>query len=153
MKVKTAIARLKSATHDISDEYSTDACLEFINTAIQQVASLLIAARYPVLTREIFIKDGDKLPHNYMGACGTYPIRMTNNEAKIIDGSDSVRFRYFATPDLVGEDDDIPFDHEAINAVILRTAILLALNENEYDISQDSNIVESLKQAISTGMS
>ena len=121
MKVKTAIARLKSATHDISDEYSTDACLEFINTAIQQVASLLIAARYPVLTREIFIKDGDKLPHNYMGACGTYPIRMTNNEAKIIDGSDS--------------------------------AILLALNENEYDISQDSNIVESLKQAISTGMS
>lgn len=153
MKVKTAIARLKSATHDISDEYSTDACLEFINTAIQQVASLLIAARYPVLTREIFIKDGDKLPHNYMGACGTYPIRMTANEAKITDGSDSVRFRYFATPDLVGEDDDIPFDHEAINAVILRTAILLALNENEYDITQDSNIVESLKQAISTGMS
>lgn len=153
MKVKTAIARLKSATHDISDEYSTDACLEFINTAIQQVASLLIAARYPVLTKEVFIKDGDKLPHNYMGACGTYPIRMTNNEAKIIDGSDSVRFRYFATPDLVGEDDDIPFDHEAINTVILRTAILLALNENEYDISQDSNIVESLKQAISTGMS
>lgn len=153
MKVKTAIARLKSAAHDISDEYSTDACLEFINTAIQQVASLLIAARYPVLTREIFIKDGDKLPHNYMGACGTYPIRMTANEAKITDGSDSVRFRYFATPDLVGEDDDIPFDHEAINTVILRTAILLALNENEYDITQDSNIVESLKQAISTGMS
>lgn len=153
MNVKTAIARLKSATHDISDEYSTDACLEFINTAIQQVSSLLISARYPVLAKEVFIKDGDKLPHNYMGACGTYPIRMTENEAKITDGSDSVRFRYFATPDLVGEDDDLPYDHEAINTVILRTAILLALNENEYDITQDSNIVESLKQAISAGMS
>lgn len=153
MKVKDAIARLKSATHDISDEYSTDACLEFINTAIQQVASLLISAKWPVLAKETIIRDGDKLPHNYMGACGTYPLRMTENAAVITDGSDSVRFRYFATPDLVGETDNMPFDHEAINAVILRTAILLALNENEYDVSQDSSIVESLKQAVSAGMS
>lgn len=153
MKVKDAIARLKSATHDISDEYSTEACLEFINTAIQQVASLLIAAKWPVLAKETIIRDGDKLPHNYMGACGTYPIRMTSNVATITDGSGSVRFRYFATPDLVGEDDDFPFDHEAINAVILRSAILLALNENEYDVTQDSNIISTLEQAISTGMS
>ena len=153
MKVKDAIARLKSAAHDISDEYSTEACLEFINTAIQQVASLLIAAKWPVLAKETIIRDGDKLPHNYMGACGTYPIRMTSNVATITDGSDSVRFRYFATPDLVGEDDDFPFDHEAINAVILRSAILLALNENEYDVTQDSNIISTLEQAISTGMS
>lgn len=153
MKVKDAIARLKSATHDISDEYSTEACLEFINTAIQQVSSLLIAARWPVLVKEVDIRDGDKLPHNYMGACGTYPIRMTANEAHIIDGSPYVRFRYFATPDLVKEDDDMPFDHEAINAIILRSAIILALNENEYDISQDSNILSSIQQAVSTGMS
>lgn len=153
MKVRDAIARLKSATHDISDEYSTDACLEFINTAIQQVSSLLIAAKWPVLAKETIIRDGDKLPHNYMGACGTYPIRMTSNVATITDGSDSVRFRYFATPDLVGEDDDFPFDHEAINAVILRSAILLALNENEYDVTQDSNIISTLEQAISAGMS
>ena len=153
MKVKEAIARLKSATHDISDEYSTDDCLEFINTAIQQVASLLIAAKWPVLAKETIIRDGDKLPHNYMGACGTYPIRMTSNVATITDGSDSVRFRYFATPDLVGEDDDFPFDHEAINAVILRSAILLALNENEYDVTQDSSIISTLEQAISAGMS
>ena len=51
MNVKDAIARLKSAARDISDEYSTEACLEFINTAIQQVASLLIAAKWPVLAR------------------------------------------------------------------------------------------------------
>lgn len=78
---------------------------------------------------------------------------MTENRASITDDSDSVRFRYFATPDLVSETDDMPFNHEAINSVILRTAIMLALNENEYDISQDSNIVESLKQAVSAGMS
>lgn len=153
MKVSDAIARLKSATHDISDEYSTDECLEFINTAIQQVASLLIGARWPVLAKEVYIKDGNTLPHNYMGACGTYPVRMTDGKAKITDGSDSVRFRYFATPDLVTEKDNMPFDHEAINAIILRSAILLALNENEYDVSQDSNIIQSLQQAVSAGMS
>lgn len=153
MKVKDAIARIKSATHDISDEYSTEKCLEFLNTAIQQVASLLIGARWPKLAKEVYIHDGDTIPHNYMGPCGTYPIRMTDGEAKIIDGSESVRFRYFATPDEVTEDSDMPFDHDAINAAIIRTAILLALNENEYDVTQDSQIIQSLEQAISAGMS
>lgn len=153
MTVENAIERIKAGAHDIADEFSTSDCLSFLNTAIQQVSGLLIAARWPVLTREAMIKDGDKLPHNYMGACGTYPIRMTDNKAHILDGSQSIRFRYFATPDQVTIDDDMPFDHEAINAVIIRSAVLLALNENEYDVSQDSNILTTIQQAISSGMS
>lgn len=154
MKASTAIARIKAATHDISDEYSTEECLTFLNTAIQQTASLLIAARWPTLAKEVLIHEGDSLPDNYMGPCGTYPIRMTEGAAHILDGSDSVRFRYFATPDRVEtEDDDLPFRHDAINDVIVQAAIILALNTNEYDISQDNAILSALQQAISSGIS
>lgn len=154
MKVSTAISRIKSATHDISDEYPTEECITFLNTAIQQTASLLISARWPSLAKEVNIHEGDSIPDNYMGPCGTYPIRMTEGKAHIVDGSEFVRFRYFATPKAIeSEDEDMPFNHDAINDVVVRAAIILALNENEYDISQDNAILTSLQQAISSGIS
>lgn len=154
MKVSTAITRIKSATHDISDEYSNEECISFLNTAIQQTSSLLIAARWPTLAREMDIHEDETLPPNYMGPCGTYPIRMTDGKAHILDGSEFIRFRYFATPNLVEtEDEDLPFEHDAINDVIVKGAIILALNENEYDITQDNAILNALQQAISTGIS
>jgi hypothetical protein len=66
----------------------------------------------------------------------------------------AVKFRYFATPALIDSaTKELPFNHDAINDIIVKSAVLLALNENEYDISQDTNIVNALQQAISTGMS
>lgn len=155
MKAEKAIARIKQETHDISDEYSTERCIQFLNTAIQQVSSLLIAAKYPVLIKEMTIRNGDSIPKNYMNLCGTYPIKMTDGKAIITDDAyKSITIRYFATPDLIEYDtDDMPYTHDAINDIIVKTAVLLALNENEYDITQDSNIVEALKQAVSSGMS
>lgn len=155
MKAEKAIARIKQETHDISDEYSTERCIQFLNTAIQQVSSLLIAAKYPVLVKEMTMRNGDSIPKNYMNLCGTYPIKMTDGKAIITDDSyKSITIRYFATPDLIEyETDDMPYTHDAINDIIVKTAVLLALNENEYDITQDSNIVEALKQAVSSGMS
>ena len=154
MKVSEAITRIKQETHDISDEYSDERCIQFLNTAIQQVASLLIAAKWPVLVKEINIREGDTIPKNYLNACGTYPIKMTDGTAHITDDAyKQITFRYFATPDLVeAPTDDLPFTHDAIHDVIIKSAVLLALNENEYDITQDTTIVNALQQAISTGM-
>ena len=154
MKASDAISRIKQETHDISAEYSTDRCIQFINTAIQQVASLLIAARWPVLVKETTIREGDSIPDNYLNACGTYPLMMTAGTAHITDDAyESIQFRYFATPELINDDSgDMPFMHDAINEVIVKSAVLLALNENEYDITQDTNIVNALQQAISSGM-
>ena len=154
MKASDAVSRLRQETHDISEEYSTDECIQYLNTAIQQVASLLISAKWPILVKETQISDGDSIPHNYLNACGTYPLKMTDGKAYITDDTfQSVNFRYFATPDLLeAESDDMPFEHDAINDIIIKSAVLLALNHNEYDISQDTNIVNALQQAISAGM-
>lgn len=155
MLTSTAITRIKAAGHDISDEYSKERCIEFLNNSLQQVASLLISAKWPALVQEMLVHDGDSLPKNYMQAAGTYPLRMTAGRAEIIDGSDYVRFRYFATPDnLTGEDEaeELPFNHEAINEIIVRGAIILALNENEYELSQDTQLWTALQQAVASAM-
>lgn len=153
MLITTAISRIKSAGHDISDEYTNERCIEFLNTAIQQVSSLLISAQYPALVKEILVHNGESLPTNYMKACGTYPLRLTDNKVTIVDDSESVRFRYWATPELLtNTSNELPYKHDAINEVIVRLAVMLALNENEYDIGQDSNLLAQLQQAIASGM-
>ena len=154
MAVSTAVARIRSAGHDIAADYTDDRCLEFLNTAIQQVASLLIAASWPTLVKEITVHNGDSLPENYTKAAGRYPLRMTDGRVQIVDDMyDTVRFRYFATPaNLKHTDDVLPFNHDGINEVVVRSAIILALNENEFDISQDSSLLNQLQQAIASGM-
>ena len=153
MLVSTAIKRIKDAGHDISDEYTNERCIEFLNTALQQTSSLLIAAQYPALVQEMDVRDGDTLPKNYMQCCGTYPLRMTAGKAKIISDDEYVRFRYWATPAmLTAEDEELPYPHDGINEVIVRAAVILALNENEYDVTQDNAILSALQQAIASAM-
>lgn len=152
--VENAITRIKSAGHDISDEYSDERCIEFLNNSLQRIAALLIQVRYPALVEEVVVHDGDSLPKNYMQAAGTYPLRMTKGRAEIVDGSESVRFRYFATPEMVeSKEDELPYDHDGINEVAIRYAILLALNENEYELTQDKTLLDELQAAISGAMS
>ena len=66
---------------------------------------------------------------------------------------DEIRFRYFATKKQI-EDivEDMPFRHEQLNDVAVKSAVLLALNQNEYDISQDKALVDEIKQVIAQGM-
>ena len=85
MEVEDAITRIRQETHDISKEYSDERCLQFLNTATQQVASLLIGAKWPVLVEETTMRDGDSIPKNYMSACGTYPLSMTAGTVHITD--------------------------------------------------------------------
>ena len=153
MLVSTAIKRIKDAGHDISDEYTNERCIEFLNTALQQTSSLLIAAQYPALVQEMDVRDGDTLPKNYMQCCGTYPLRMTAGKAKILSDDEYVRFRYWATPAmLTTEDEELPYPHDGINEVIVRAAVILALNENEYDVTQDKAILSALQQAVASAI-
>lgn len=152
--VEQAIRRIRAAGHDISDEYSDERCIEFINNSVQRISALLIQARFPALVEEVVVHDGDTLPKNYVQAAGTYPLRMTAGKAEIVDDSEFVRFRYFATPALLeNSTDEFPYDHDAINEIVVRYAIMLALNENEYDITQDTNLLTDLQNAIAGAMS
>ena len=154
MLVSSAIQRIKNRTHDISDEYTPQECIDFLNTAIQRVYGLMIGYGFPPIVKEMDLHEDDSLPHNYMKSCGNYPIRITNNLVHLVDEDiEYIRFRYFANPELISiETENMPFDHDAINEIILEGASQYALNRNEYDISQDSALLQDLQQAIAVGM-
>ena len=156
MNVEQAITRIKVATHDISDEYSDNRCIEFLNTAIQEISGMLVAAKFPGMVQEMQLHNGDRLPDNYMHSCGTYPVRVTDGSVTFLSDEygEAIRFRYYANPSLIElVSDDMPFaQYDQMQEVIVKTAIILALNENEYDISQDTAIRQELLQAIAGGM-
>jgi len=152
MLVTDAIRQIKAATHDTLDEYSEQRCLDYLNEALQQAAGLLMTYNYYPLVKEITLKDGMYLPHNFMKSCGNYPMKTTGNRVTILDGN-SVKFRYYAVPEnITSEDYELPFHNNALNQAIVRMAIMIALNENEFDIQQDATILQQLQNAIAGGM-
>ena len=152
MKTSKAIDMIKAAGHDISDEYSRAECIDFLNTAIHEVSGLLIAARSPMMVREILIHDGESVPAHYVASAGQYPMRITGQTVQFVDPSmDEIRFRYFATmPPITDEEGDLPFPHGALNDYVLKVATLYALNRNEYDLTQDKALADEFR-AILTG--
>lgn len=157
MNLGQAIERIKSATHDVDNEYTKKDCINFLNVAMQQAASLLITGNYPETFRKVLLHNGDYLPKNIIKSAGNYPIAITAGRVEILDSDISeIEFRYFATPDNIPEDAEdyyeLPFNNDAINMAIIRQAIILALNQNEYNIQQDNALQSSLMQAISVAM-
>ena len=154
MKVEDAVAKLKAATHDISDEYSTDECLGFLNTAIQQVCYQLIAGRSPQMVKQVTLHNLEYLPADFVRPAGTYPVKITGQLAEFLDESmKELKVRYFATKEPLTElSVDMPFVHEEINDIAVKVATLIALNQNEYDVTQDKAILDELRQVIAAGM-
>ena len=150
MKTKQAIASIKAAGHDISEEYGTEECLDFLNTAASEVAGLLIGASSPLLVHETVLHDGEALPARFVRSAGQYPIRITGQQVSLLVPSmDAVRFRYFAAPPPLTDDaGELPFPQDALNDCVVKVATLLALNRNEYDILQDKALYDELRQIV-----
>lgn len=152
MKTSKAVDAIKFAGHDISDEYTREECIGFLNTAVHAVSGLLIAARSPMMVQEILIHDNESVPTHYVASAGQYPMRITGQTIRFADPEmTEMRFRYFATmPPLEDEKGDLPFAHEALNDYVLKVASMYALNRNEYDLTQDKALADELR-AILTG--
>lgn len=67
MQVLEAINRMKASMHDVSNEYDDAACIFALNTAVHELAALLIAAHYPDLIEEKDFMDGDMVPEGFSG--------------------------------------------------------------------------------------
>lgn len=154
MLVEEAVNRIKAAGRGKGIDWGVDRVIDFLNTSLQQVSALLAANRYPPMVKTIQLEDGDTLPDNFMFEAGTYPIRITDGAVEFLDDTiEQIRFRYFANVGrVVKTSDTMPFTNNAINEVVIKGAVLLALNENGIQISQDTQLVAALQQAVAGGL-
>lgn len=151
MQVLEAINRMKASMHDVSNEYDDAACIFALNTAVHELAALLIAAHYPDLIEEKDFMDGDMVPEGFFRTCGSYPIRVTGGTIHLA-GMEKLHVRYYKMPADMARTSTLPFRLSILNSLAIKIAIKILLNDNEFDISQDSSIQSEIAQALQAGV-
>lgn len=151
MQVLEAINRMKASMHDVSNEYDDAACIFALNTAVHELAALLIAAHYPDLIEEKDFMDGDMVPEGFFRTCGLYPIRVTGGAIHFLAGMEKLHVRYYKMPADMARTSTLPFRLSILNSLAIKIAIKILLNDNEFDISQDSSIQSEITQALQAG--
>lgn len=119
-----------------------------LNEAIQYVASYLISANSPAMVNDLLIEDEiTNLPGNFVKTAGTFPVRVTGDTIVLL-GEPPLRFRYFATCQLVDANGVMPFSHDALNQVTIKLASIYAGNQLEADVSQDKALLDEINALI-----
>lgn len=152
MNITDCIARIRTAVHDISDEYTDEECLSFLNEAVQETAQLLASLRYAPLISETHLTDGDPLPNDYLCSAGIHPYRLTDGKIFLTDGQTHMTLRYYAAPAPLTLNGTLPFDSTMNEAVIL-AATIRALRQNEYDTTAEQAHLAALRQGIALALS
>ena len=155
MKLKEAISQFRILLHDVSKEHDEYHATMRINQGIDLVCNMLAGFGHPLTIAEKVFEEGETLPHNFLRTAGIYPVERTGNVIHILTGDDKLPIRYFYSYehlDYREPESEMPFPNDALNDFVIRTAVKLALNRNEADISQDQNILNELQQAVTGAM-
>lgn len=151
MQVKEAIRRIRSAAHDVTEEYDDADCVFAINLAVHELATTLIAGHYPGLIEEGDFRDGDVVPEGFFKTAGLYPVRVTGGTVHMLGGQDVQHLRYYVLPKDVALGGVMPFRLGLLNGLAIKIAVKMLSDENEFDISQDTGIQQEIQQALSSG--
>ena len=147
MTAKEMITQIKEQVHDISNEYSDEILLKYINTGIKSASNLLISAKHHSMIDKVVVEEGNNVPKNFVRFAGFFPIYIIANKFFFFDAEYSVMEAiYYCSKEIVQDaDEKIPFDDDSVLLYIEQYASILALNRNEFDVSTDTQILKSLE--------
>lgn len=155
-QIADIMRRIRSQISDSDeDEYDNQTLVGYLNDAIDWFSLQLIQAKDPEMIKEISLADGDDIPTGYYSTCGMFPIEITGTKVHIIDGSSTVSLRYFVTKPHVMYIAETkayvplysPFK-SIYDTILIQKAAILAMNKNEYDVTQDEKLLAESLQAI-----
>lgn len=147
MTVKEAVARMRSSVHDTAMEFSDAELLRFLNTGIADVAARCIAEDSTDFVRTVDVHDADALPQGFVRTAGRFPVRMEAGRFYLPQDVTEMRLRCFCLPREASlSDEDLGVRGEHLQELVVRTAVLLVLNEHEFDVTQDMALLQSLVQ-------
>lgn len=154
MQVGDAITELRNKTND-RDEVGLDdsELLSYLNEAVQYVCAYLIGGNSPLFLHNMTISTVTAtLPHNFVRTAGNFPIKITGNIIELLDDP-PLNLRYFTSNNILLIDDDMPFTQDALNQISIKLATIYVNNQEQLDVSQDSNLLQSINTAIVAAIS
>lgn len=155
MKVIDAIEQVrKRANDEFSTGYSDTVLLGYLNDGINFLSSVLIDRLDPILTKtQLITRAGpNQVPKNFLKTAGGFPVKKSGDQFEIIDGSAAVTIKYFYTAPNVTLGDELPFQHDLYDMIIVRLAVVYALNQHEFDVTQDQGLIDRLNEVITSAL-
>jgi hypothetical protein len=132
-------------------EYQDSELIDYINDAINLVSNTAIASKDPLMIKEITVTGSIGVPEFFVKLAGVYPVSIFNGIINLLNPAETIVCKYYAAKNNIASlSDEIPFDGANCSLVGQLTAIY-ALNRNQYDVSQDERLTNTLSQAIVLG--
>lgn len=149
MLVQEIIDQVREQLHDITKEHGDKVLIKYINTAIKSASLNLAKVNSSMVLEEMEVVTGTVRPANFMRFAGIYPIKITGGKFIVYGTADPQIVRYYAyKPNVKAVSDEVPFDDEAVLLYIEQYTSILAMNRNEFDISNDVQILQNFREEL-----
>ena len=133
--------------------YADDEIINAVATACRYLSQVLIARRSPEMIATATVSDDDAVPATFHSFVGQYPVW---REGSVFRTSvdDPVAVRYWATrgQDLDSLSDELPFPDIYFDAIVTVASMLL-LNRDEFDLSFEDKLTQTLEALMPGGAS
>jgi len=126
--------------------YTDGELISYLNTAIDYLNGYLIGLKKPEMIQEISIADGTPVPIDWDTFAGQYPAYIIQDTLKLFEGHERVTVRYFSLMPHVTTVSDVVLFKMRYKSILVHIVAMYALNRNEYDISQDKELLNDLLQ-------
>ena len=125
---------------NLEEPEGTQELENYLNRAVDEYSKRQAGLKDVRLMKEAEVKNGDKLPDDYLAFCGAMPVRVLGNKIKFyVASTNPILVRYLARLPYVtdyGENDELPYEEDQSIAISALAAIY-ALNKQEANVSQD----------------
>ena len=125
---------------NLEEPEGTQELENYLNRAVDEYSKRQAGLKDVRLMKEAEVKNGDKLPDDYLAFCGAMPVRVLGNKIKFyVASTNPILVRYLARLPYVtdyGENAELPYEEDQSIAISALAAIY-ALNKQEANVSQD----------------
>lgn len=133
--------------------YSDAEIVNDVATACRYLGLTLIARKAPEMIIAEDVVDFMAVPSGFHSFVGQYPVWREGPVLRTSTGNDSVSIRYFCMPEKITSlNDAIPFSDNYFD-VIVTSASALLLNRDEFDITTEKSMIESITALLPGGAS
>ena len=139
--------RLKDTSKASFSDYEL---LEYFNDAIHFLSCELIAQRDERMLKKCDVKDGGKLPDDFVDFAGQYPVYINNGEVLFYSKDvESIQITYWAKYAELKLDENVTFP-AYYDLYIIQLTCIYALSRDNGGVPSDENIIERIRQNIIT---
>lgn len=134
-------------------DFDDDEIISYVNQAINYIGLYFVSAGNPLAVKDVLVQNNDNVPDDYIKPCGIFPIKITGKVIKFLDkGTKNLTLRYFfKAPNITGsENEEMPYDDALTNNVIVTIAVVLLMNQQRLNISQDQSLNDALMDIVNT---